>query len=381
MQLVPLARHSTLPELQRFVAIFRPHTLYPLTISTADLRQPARDYLSMPSLFSAQVADGGAARLKREAREYVKAWKQTRRVVVTSSPEDAIEDNEGGLCLVVEGKWEQEMRRRGLNLEGGKEAIEEYLKWGAPEGRPVVVNGGVRDMEDAATTVPASHGGRRLTYGVRGSPPSDSHPVGPFDSSVDLFPSALPPTERLATPARRQGLGPSPASIGRPLRKSVTFATSPTTRSPDLQPSALSSSSSMKRTRSLPLPPLPPAERDARPTPPSPSVGASHGLTTPADSENAPLRRTSASSHRHKRQRPSQTEEDRKQERLVLALRRTLQGKIGPEGNVIPFTAEERESLKRRERRLRDETRQDKGKGQERQPSPLQQFGTVGSSY
>ena len=215
--------------------------------------------------------------------------------------------------------------------------------------------------------VPAPKGGRRLTYDVRGSPPSDSHPVGPFDSSVDLLPSALPPTERLATPARRQGRGPSPASIGRPLRKSVTFATSPTTRSPDLQPSALSSSSSMKRTRSLPLPPPSPAERDARPTPPSPSVAASYGLTTPADSENAPLRRTSASSHRNKRQRPSQTEEDRKQERLVLALRRTLQGKIGPEGNVIPFTAEERESLKRRERRLRDETRQDKGKGKERQ--------------
>lgn len=67
-QLAPLARHSTLPELQELVGLFRPRTLYPNTIYPEAM---GADYLSLPRLFGPFLARGGAARLKREAQSYV----------------------------------------------------------------------------------------------------------------------------------------------------------------------------------------------------------------------------------------------------------------------------------------------------------------------
>ncbi|GAA5899885.1 uncharacterized protein JCM6883_006023 [Sporobolomyces salmoneus] len=384
--LVPLARHSTLPELQRFVSIFRPQTLYPLTISTADLRQPARDYLSMSSLFSSCLAEGGALRLKKEAKEFVKEWKERRGVVVTSSPEDDNDDVEDGMRLLGEGAWEREMRKRGLNVEGGKEVVEEVLKWSTIEERPIVENGGVRDMEEEPRdTGTGSGGGRRLDYGGSISQQSNDAPT---TSSLELLPSAFPPPSvRTSTPSKRSLHPAASKSVGRTLRKSVTFASPTTTpKSPELSAGS-STSTTMKRTRSLPLPSPSPVNKNLRPVlQPAPAPVPSNSVASPADSENAaPHNRSPSSAHRKKRQKPIKTEEERKQERLILALQRTLQGKIGPDGNVIPFTEKERETLKRRERRLKEETRLEKGKGREvsvdSARSLLQGFGTVGSSY
>ena len=70
-QLVPLARHSTLPELQDFVGLFRPRTIYPNTIYP---EANGADYLSlsMPSFFGQLLAPGGKERLAGEAEDYVR---------------------------------------------------------------------------------------------------------------------------------------------------------------------------------------------------------------------------------------------------------------------------------------------------------------------
>ena len=52
--------------------------------------------------------------------------------------------------------------------------------------------------------------------------------------------------------------------------------------------------------------------------------------------------------------------------RLLLSLQRTLQGKIGPNGTIIPFSDREREELKRRERKFREERKGGNGIGKER---------------
>ncbi|GAA5954140.1 hypothetical protein JCM3765_005301 [Sporobolomyces pararoseus] len=463
--LVPLARHSTLPELQRFVSIFKPKTLYPLTISTSDVRQPARDYLSMPSLFSNCLAEGGEERLSREAKEFVRNWnKLNRGVVVTSSPENA-EDEEGeeaeGMRWLGEGAWEREMRKKGLNVEGGKEVVEEVLKWANnSESKPVVAqNGGVRDLEkddeeqiegrDVEPEQPI--GNRKLTYGGNLSQTSTDSllrpNLGPTTSSIDLLPSALPPpAQRPATPTNRPSHPSTLNSIGKTLRKSVTFAPSPTTtttttttstKSPELSIPTFASPTvfeivPMKRTRSLPIPHQPSStitthknKNSLEPISTSPSTSSSNSKTVSSrrrtDLENnpppappppcspklyssPPILEPSSSKRQKLLLLPSiRTSEELKQERLVLTLQRTLQGKIGSDGKLIPFTEKEREILKRRERRLREETkRRDKGKGRETErdgdgngdgdgvsgmmetsppPGFLKQFETVGSSY
>lgn len=374
----------------------------------------------MSTLFSNCLAEGGETRLKREAKEFVKNWKKLNRgVVVTSSPENVEEEEEDGIRWLGEGSWEREVRKKGLNVEGGKEVVEEVLKWANNlESKPVIENGGVRDMEHdeqveavAEPEQPVVRGNRKLTYGGNLSQTSADSPrrlvAGPNSSSIDLLPSVLPPRpgRQPATPTKRPSHPSTLNSLGRTLRKSVTFAPSPTTtattRSPELGLHSGVPSSAvvvpMKRTRSLPIP---------QPSPITyhkiPSASSSSTSTVPprTNSENAPPPPPSSSathsspvSETSKRQKPTiRTEEERRQERLVLALQRTLQGKIGPDGELIPFTEKERETLKRRERRLREETKREKGKATTRdrdrdqvgvlQTSPgLKQFGTVGSSY
>ncbi|GAA5888832.1 hypothetical protein JCM16303_002537, partial [Sporobolomyces ruberrimus] len=395
--LVPLARHSTLPELQRFVGIFRPKTLYPLTISTANPREPARDYLSMPALFSPYLAAGGEERLQKEAKEFIKVFLLRRRIVPTSSPDDDDENLEMEVRYLGEGEWEREMRKRGLNIEGGKEIVEEVLKWSVVEEKPVVENGGVRDMETVLDTesppeptAAIGEGNRKLTYGRNLSQDTldSSIPVNaPPSPSLALLPSALPAPVRPSTPAKITSRPSTSNPIGRSLRKSVTFAPSPS-KSPD-QFYGSSKVVPMKRTRSLPLPPPSPVKVVALPPPPSPPIASTSSLATSSNSENAPPVPVS-SPRTAKRRKIDRTEEDKdlKRERLILSLQRTLQGKIGPGGEVIPFTEVEQETLKRRERRYREHDRDEKGKGREgpmigdEQESPLpREFVTVGSSY
>ncbi|GAA99433.1 uncharacterized protein L969DRAFT_60909 [Mixia osmundae IAM 14324] len=66
---VPIARHSTHPELHSFVALFRPKALYPNTIYPSD---SGLDYLAMATLYGDVLAPGGTAQLEHEAREHIK---------------------------------------------------------------------------------------------------------------------------------------------------------------------------------------------------------------------------------------------------------------------------------------------------------------------
>ncbi|KAL7418754.1 hypothetical protein Q5752_006437 [Cryptotrichosporon argae] len=59
---VPIARHSTLPELQRFVALFRPAALSVTTFTHPE----GRDYYHVPDFFGDCMDDVDAARLCRE---------------------------------------------------------------------------------------------------------------------------------------------------------------------------------------------------------------------------------------------------------------------------------------------------------------------------
>ncbi|GAA5909665.1 hypothetical protein JCM8208_003841 [Rhodotorula glutinis] len=131
--IVPLARHSSLPELQSLVALFRPRTLYPLTCTDDDPVSSAHQYLSLPSLFGAILAPGGEAQLRNEAEQYrrrVLAQQRARggrtsRVVEAS--EETPPYGEGG--DLIEPAWVTEMSRKGLNIEGGEDVLYEVVAW------------------------------------------------------------------------------------------------------------------------------------------------------------------------------------------------------------------------------------------------------------
>lgn len=64
---MPLARHSSLPELIDLVALFKPHNIYPNT-TFPELR--GHDYLLLSQYFAHTLAPGGKERLRRDAREF-----------------------------------------------------------------------------------------------------------------------------------------------------------------------------------------------------------------------------------------------------------------------------------------------------------------------
>ena len=132
-QIVPLARHSSLPELQSLVALFRPRTLYPLTCTDDDPVSPAHQYLSLPSLFGALLAPGGEVQLRDEAEQYRRHVLARHRArggrtsrIVEPSEETPPQDDGGDL---IEPAWVTEMSRKGLNIEGGEDVLDEVVGW------------------------------------------------------------------------------------------------------------------------------------------------------------------------------------------------------------------------------------------------------------
>ncbi|GAA5853129.1 hypothetical protein JCM8547_000211 [Rhodosporidiobolus lusitaniae] len=141
--IVPLSRHSSLPELLRLVSLFSPHSLTPLTLAQplppshgvpAEKQHLGWDYLQLPSLFAEALAEGGEERVRREAKEHVKLLRRQMRArqrlsgVVSSAGGGGGEEEEdlGGL---VEPKWVREMGRKGMNIEGGLEVVREVVGW------------------------------------------------------------------------------------------------------------------------------------------------------------------------------------------------------------------------------------------------------------
>ena len=62
-QIVPLARHSTLPELQRFVSLFKPKRVVPNTVLP---KLGGADWACIPVAFGPCMAPGGAERVKKD---------------------------------------------------------------------------------------------------------------------------------------------------------------------------------------------------------------------------------------------------------------------------------------------------------------------------
>jgi hypothetical protein len=65
LQIVPLARHSTLPELQHFVSIFKPKRVVPNTVLP---RFQGADWACIPVMFRSSMAPGGAERVIEDMR-------------------------------------------------------------------------------------------------------------------------------------------------------------------------------------------------------------------------------------------------------------------------------------------------------------------------
>lgn len=65
-QLVPFSRHSTLPELRSFVALFEPCSLYPNTIKD---QERLTDYFLLATIFKSALAAGAPERILKEATE------------------------------------------------------------------------------------------------------------------------------------------------------------------------------------------------------------------------------------------------------------------------------------------------------------------------
>ena len=89
---MPLARHSTLPELQDLVGLFKPRCIYPNTIYP---EAKGADYLSLPSMFGNLLAPGGTVRLTNAAREHAASLKVAALYVPqTDDDQESQEDAE-----------------------------------------------------------------------------------------------------------------------------------------------------------------------------------------------------------------------------------------------------------------------------------------------
>ncbi|BGP57846.1 hypothetical protein JCM8202v2_005494 [Rhodotorula sphaerocarpa] len=123
---IPLARHSALPELRSLVSLLQPRSVFPLTCT-----HPST-YQSLPSIFDGHLAPGGTERLQREALQYVAAWAEKRAAaaayaqlaaLVGGAPADGAEAAEG----LIEPDALSELSKKGINVEGGEAVVEEVL--------------------------------------------------------------------------------------------------------------------------------------------------------------------------------------------------------------------------------------------------------------
>ncbi|KAK4052822.1 hypothetical protein OIV83_002109 [Microbotryomycetes sp. JL201] len=112
--ITPLARHSTLPELQRLVSIFRPRTLYPLTMDVQP-GQPCVLYPALASCFRGQLDQAARSRLQMEGNTY----QQRHFAGLGLKEQEALEVERCSLLLPQSGPVE--LNEVHLHLEGVKD--------------------------------------------------------------------------------------------------------------------------------------------------------------------------------------------------------------------------------------------------------------------
>lgn len=287
-QIVPLARHSSLPELQRFVSVFKPRTLYPLTIID-DRQRPGRDYLSLPALFADCLAPGGEQQLAAEAKAYVKSKIGSRpATTVPLSSADVVRDD---LLYFVNA----ENDRSALNIEGGDAAIDLITMWTQ------------MDIDESP-----SHPMKGATHGESLAAPA----VAPTTTPL---PPSSPPQASVLLPS----LGPtSSPPRHKPERKRARFAqkisspsteTRPTcssTTAPTTSLNAFATASAKASSAAARMQPSPPQQVHMPPPP---------KLPTPPRAVNRP-----SPAFRAQRQR------------IRSVIVKKLGGLIGPGGVVVP---------------------------------------------
>ncbi|GAA5995349.1 uncharacterized protein JCM10292_005116 [Rhodotorula paludigena] len=369
----PLARHSCRPELQAFVALFRPQSLYPLTCTDDDPVSPAHQYQLLPKHFGSLLAPGGREQLEREAQAYVKQACKRCKLRAAVDPSSAgrtqLEDEGDGLR---EPAWLREMNssKKGMNIEGGWDVLDEVCAWVlrlekgqrspsvVPKKRPRPPTDVVEltDTDDDAASAEAAHDGpsaympssssdvphgrpakrvaRQLSYGASNGalglqlkPPAEPQlPPYDFKSLPSPFLEAAPPNDE--TPEVAQHRSSAPLTVPT-HRKSVTFNTPlhsegrvpPIAKGSRVQllPSFQSSTStpfvaplattSAYDSSSSAFSPLAPTVAPA----PTASTAVAGPVTHPSPT-TAPYRR-----------------------RMIAALHRSLRGLIGSDGRIEPF--------------------------------------------
>lgn len=146
-QVVPLARHSSRPELQDFVALFRPRTVYPLTCTNPELFK-----LLLVIFDERHLAPGGVEQQRAEIARHTAAWLKKAGVrkrltamlnsgvfaaaygfPARGQGRDDDDDDDTGRGEEADGlqmsKTMANAWARGLNVEGDDRIIEEHLKW------------------------------------------------------------------------------------------------------------------------------------------------------------------------------------------------------------------------------------------------------------
>ncbi|GEM10693.1 DNA cross-link repair 1C protein [Rhodotorula toruloides] len=380
--IIPLARHSSCPELQSLVALFRPQTIYPLTCTDDDPDSPAHQYMTLPSMFGNFLAPGGDEQLREEAWRYRRAAKKKRGFVAPSS---AGQDDPLQECGLIEPKWVREMTLKGLNLEGPFDVVKEVGWWlkrlekdqqtssrlpaplqdrldrvtksprtaTDPSKAPseMVVLSDTEDEEmpppkKRKTTSAELHRGpalaRQLSYGETSSatrqPPVLSTSVVPPTAT----PAARQCTPEPSTPARPE----SPLSVEPPLRRSVTFAASPTSRPLETQQQVVLSASPSCPSGSLDSSPeLVPSgyilstsatsHVTALPTSANPSTSSSASVLRPIITRGAPKPAASRAESKIVVRPSSATREHR--HAVEACLLRKMRGLLCEGGKIRPF--------------------------------------------
>ncbi|KAM0786929.1 hypothetical protein ACM66B_002351 [Microbotryomycetes sp. NB124-2] len=137
--ITPLARHSTLPELQRLVDIFRPRTLYPLTMDVKPGEHCAL-YPALAGCFRNQLDEAALSRLQQEGADYQQAhisslgWREQMKLEIERQWLEEYNNSEDQLKTVHGVLEEQKDRNRlysaaTLNVEGRPEAIATINSW------------------------------------------------------------------------------------------------------------------------------------------------------------------------------------------------------------------------------------------------------------
>lgn len=381
-QIIPLARHSSCPELQSLVALFRPLTVYPLTCTDDDPVSPAHQYMTLPSMFGHLLAPGGEKQLRQEAEDYCRKVKRI-------SPSPARQDDalkECGLIEPIEPEWLTKMSLKGLNLEGPFEVVKEVDYWlkrldkeewrssrSPTQARVPLVQRSepsktalsnahaealfLSDTEDEEmppppkkrkTSAAASTAGpalaRQLSYGET---TSESRQPPALSASV-VPPTATASTRRLCTPELAAPVPlDSPLSIVPPLRKSVTFAASPTLCRVDQRRVGASASSSCPTSSCSSSPHPAPSNcastavaaprNTAQPLTSASTTASSASILHPTVARKT-HQRTQVEPARLSGTRPSSATREHRHA-VVAALQRKMRGLLCEGGSIEPFAA------------------------------------------